>query len=59
LKNESQLGPLKEQAEVAKRYRSIRKKLKSIEINIKLNSIDKSAAGIRMRSRRQRTYRAL
>ncbi|MDD3439180.1 MAG: AAA family ATPase, partial [Clostridiaceae bacterium] len=38
---ESQLGPLKEQAEVAKRYRSIMEELKSIEINIMLNSIDK------------------
>jgi len=38
---ESQLGPLKEQAEVAKRYRSILEELKTIEINIMLNSIDK------------------
>ncbi|MEA4847159.1 MAG: chromosome segregation protein SMC [Clostridiaceae bacterium] len=38
---QSQLGPLKEQAEVAKRYRSILEELKAIEINIMLSSIDK------------------
>ena len=38
---ETQLEPLKEQAEVAKRYRSILEELKTIEINIMLNSIDK------------------
>ena len=35
------MEPLKEQAEVAKRYRSILEELKTIEINIMLNSIDK------------------
>lgn len=38
---QTQLEPLKEQAEVAKRYRSILEELKTIEINIMLNSIDK------------------
>ncbi|MDD4503867.1 MAG: chromosome segregation protein SMC, partial [Clostridiaceae bacterium] len=38
---QNQLGPLKEQAEVAKRYRGILEELKSIEINLMLNSIDK------------------
>ncbi len=38
---QSQLEPLREQAEVAKRYRSILEELKIIEINIMLNSIDK------------------
>lgn len=38
---QTQLEPLREQAEVAKRYRSILEELKSIEINIMLNSIDK------------------
>lgn len=38
---QTQLEPLGQQAEVAKRYRSILEELKSIEINIMLNSIDK------------------
>lgn len=38
---QTQLGPLKEQAEVAKRYRGILEELKAIEINIMLSSIDK------------------
>lgn len=38
---QTQLGPLKEQAEVAKRYRGILEELKAIEINLMLNSIDK------------------
>jgi len=38
---QTQLEPLKEQAEVAKRYRSILEELKTIEINIMLSNIDK------------------
>lgn len=38
---QTQLGPLKEQAEAAKRYRGILEELKVIEINLMLNSIDK------------------
>ncbi|MGE5629722.1 MAG: chromosome segregation protein SMC [Caulobacteraceae bacterium] len=38
---ETQLEPLKEQAEVAKRYRGIMEELKAIEINLMLNNIDK------------------
>jgi len=38
---QTQLGPLKEQAEIAKRYRGILEELKTIEINLMLNSIDK------------------
>lgn len=38
---QTQLGPLKEQAEVAKRYRGIVEELKAIEINLMLNNIDK------------------
>lgn len=38
---QTQLGPLKEQAEVAKRYRGILEELKAIEINLMLSSIDK------------------
>lgn len=38
---QTQLGPLKEQAEVARRYRSILEELKAIEINLMLNNIDK------------------
>lgn len=37
----TQLEPLKEQAEVAKRYRGILEELKAIEINLMLNNIDK------------------
>lgn len=38
---QTQLGPLKEQAEVARRYRGILEELKAIEINLMLNNIDK------------------
>jgi chromosome segregation protein len=38
---QTQLGPLQEQAEVAKRYRGIVEELKAIEINLMLNNIDK------------------
>lgn len=38
---QTQLDPLKEQAEVAKRYRGILEELKTIEINLMLSSIDK------------------
>ncbi len=38
---QTQLEPLKEQAEVAKRYRGIVEELKAIEINLMLNNIDK------------------
>ncbi|MHB1392004.1 MAG: chromosome segregation protein SMC [Clostridia bacterium] len=38
---QTQLEPLKEQAEVAKRYRGIVGELKAIEINLMLNNIDK------------------
>ncbi len=37
----NQLEPLKEQAEVAKRYRGILEELKTIEINLMVNNIDK------------------
>ncbi len=37
----TQLEPLKEQAEVAKRYRGIVEELKAIEINLMINNIDK------------------
>lgn len=38
---QSQLGPLKDQAEVARRYRSILEELRTLEINLMLNNIDK------------------
>lgn len=38
---QTQLEPLKEQAEVARRYRGILEELKSIEVNLMLQSIDK------------------
>lgn len=38
---QTQLEPLKEQAEVAKRYRGILEELKTIEINLMLSNIDK------------------
>ncbi|HWR60740.1 MAG TPA: chromosome segregation protein SMC [Clostridia bacterium] len=41
---QAQLGPLKEQAEVARRYRGILEELKAIEINLMLNNIDKYRA---------------
>jgi chromosome segregation protein len=39
---ETQLGPLKEQSETARRYLALRENLKELDINIFLDSIEKS-----------------